>query len=239
MLCFEDEKSIKTGSSTNQPGLDSFLRLYVTFSEWFNNIAQETKVVDLELSEVATIPLSLTMEDIQNIPSLEREAKLYPSEGNLEANNTQPVLNQNSNRNSIMSKLNVGTVPTMNDINTPAMQAPDSNLSEYEKAKLAMAGKSGIQTEAIYNQIPTLNNYTGLRPDLHVANIYNNALPYEIPDISVLTQQHIPAGGISRLSNFNSVSTGTVTPNRHLSVAEKILLKEQQNNMLGNPYLYR
>lgn len=55
MLCFEDEKSIKTGSSTNQPGLDSFLRLYVTFSEWFNNIAQETKVVDLELSEVATI----------------------------------------------------------------------------------------------------------------------------------------------------------------------------------------
>ena len=43
----------------------------------------------------------------------------------------------------------------MNDINTPAMQAPDSNLSEYEKAKLAMAGKSGIQTEAIYNQIPT------------------------------------------------------------------------------------
>lgn len=239
MLCFEDEKSIKTGSSTNQPGLDSFLRLYVTFSEWFNNIAQETKVVDLELSEVATIPLSLTMEDIQNIPSLEREAKLYPSEGNLEANNTQPVLNQNSNRNSIMSKLNVGTVPTMNDINTPAMQAPDSNLSEYEKAKLAMAGKSGIQTEAIYNQIPTLNNYTGLRPDLHVANIYNNALPYEIPDISVLTQQHIPAGGISRLSNFNSVSTGTVTPNRHLSIAEKILLKEQQNNMLGNPYLYR
>lgn len=234
LLLENDETEKRVGSNSNQPGLEALLNLYVTYATWFNTLAEDTAEVDLELSQDAKINLQLTEEDIENIHKIETEAKLYPGEGTI--NLTVPKQNT-SIRDTMMSKLkNNWEAPAQNAISpigtsaiastTQPLQSVEPELTEYQKALMAMNGKTS--ENAVHHEIPSLANYVGPRPDLHVSNIYSEALRYDPAalGIGVGISQYNPTPEPSRFGGLN----GT-----YLTLEQRMAMEKQ--NSFTNPYL--
>lgn len=254
MLSFEDENSLKLGSNSNQPGFMSLMSLYVAVATHFNDMAEELRKIDLEAYDNAKINLQIKFEDLEDIESLVTEAKLYPTESStIGAIKETPVAETTPTRpvNPLLAKLNSVQNSKANNIPYAAVATSESTMTEYQKAKMALNG--GVAP--VINEIPSLHNYRGPRPDLHVANIYNAAQPYNPYLNTVPTQpaqvqydqygrpiipqvQQVQQGYNPHLNNVPQVQhyNGGNTPSRvHVSFSERLKQEEAQRN----PYLNR
>ena len=252
MLSFEDENAIRLGSNSNQPGFMSLMSLYIAVATHFNDMAEELRKIDLEAYDNAKINLQLKFEDLEDIETLVTEAKLYPTESStigaikeavpVSTTPTRPV-------NPLLAKLNTVQNSKANNIPYTAVTTAESTMTEYQKAKMALNGGSA----PVINEIPSLHNYRGPRPDLHVANIYNAAQPYNpylntTPEQPVQVQYdqygrpivpQVQQGYNPHLNNIpqevNHYNGSNTTSRVHVSFSERL----QQEQAQKNPYLNR
>lgn len=243
LLLENDETEKRIGSNSNQPGFEALLNTYFTYASWFNSVAEDTREVDLELSKEAEIELFITEDDIANMGSLETEAKLYPGEGTVPASQT---IRPASSRETLMGKLKSNWEAPVSPINqgipntSPSMPTNTvatnvgPELSEYQKAKMAMSGK--IPDTALQHPIPSLANYVGPRPDLHVSNIYNEAIAYDPAALGIgvaapsgILGHYNPTGTATRLGEASGLSKPYLTLEQRLAA--------EQKQTYYNPYL--
>ena len=240
LLLFEgNEKEKKIGSNTNQPGLDAFLNIYVLYANWFNTLAEDLKAVDLDISQEAKIELQLTEEDLSKIESLETEASLYPDEGTTHVTHNATIPQAGGTREALLNRFkeNAATVPVQQttlvnqhqNAHVPQVQNNVGELTEYQKIKMQLNGT--VPSTAVIHPIPSLRGYTGLRADLHVANIYNDAPEYIRP-LDTYT-----GGGASRLTQ----STTGLQPQQQgvFKSIEQRELEARQSQAYFHPFLAR
>lgn len=244
MLSFDTENVIRLGSNSNQPGFESLLTMYLTIANHFNTVAEELRAIDIEAYETALIKLDLKLEDLANLAQLSIEAKMFPSEASIvkaEVVKEEPVARVNpllQNLNNAQSRATAYQSPSPGyahggmAMNMPTQQPAQpnmDNMSDYQRAKMALAG-----TNIVVNQIPNVNQYHGPRPDLHVGNIYNNAQPYQNPLLAQPSYQGNQNNYIPQQNNQPNYYNGSNQQSRiHVSFAEKQRLAEMQSN----PYL--
>jgi hypothetical protein len=230
----------------------SLMSLYIAVATHFNDMAEELRKIDLEAYDNAKINLQLRFEDLEDIETLVTEAKLYPTESStIGAIKEAPVTTTPARPvNPLLAKLNTVQNSKANNIPYATVTSAESTMTEYQKAKMALNGG----TAPVINEIPSLHNYRGPRPDLHVANIYNAAQPYNPylnnapvqQTVQVQYDQYgrpiVPQVQTNYNPHLNNVPqevnhyNGTNTTSRvHVSFSERL----QQEQAQKNPYLNR
>lgn len=201
----EEGSKLSIGSNSEYAALESYLTLYLTVSEYFNEITESCKTLDEEFYKGAKIHLELTLDDLKLLPVLKRDAITIPSERSLDK--TSSLKDRiNTTRDSISNEPYRGNnepyKPTqekeayrVQDERYNVVEPPRSN---YNSLMAKITGRAPIQE----NTVPSARNYTGPRPDLHVGHIYDEAPRYRVEnERNIYGGSYNPNGRSSRLSD--------------------------------------
>ena len=232
----DGNNSISIGSNNDYAGLESFLILYIALSEHLNEVTESlTNILKDDIEDDGEINLQLSLKDLEELPMLKASAITVPSEkslanrvetpaplsikdkmkgyaGNMinnnviNANNGLPQNNNIPLLNNVPEQVNYNVAPSENNLNS------------------IMTKITGMQVQPIINNnvVPTLANYNGVRPDLHVSHIYNEAPFYN--------NQNIQQGSNFGTFNPNGIASRFDNRGAYLSASER-----QQMNM-GNTF---
>lgn len=197
----EEGSKLAIGSNSEYAGLESFLTLYITIADYFNEVTESCKKLDEDYYKEAVINLKLKLEDLKYLPDLKRSAIAIPSEKSLDKtsslkdriNNTRDMLNEPIKKSYITQVEERQEVYPVQDERYNVVEPKVSNFSSL------MAKITGMKLPQS-NNIPDVNEYGGPRRDLHVSNIYNEAPRYRNERESIYN----PSGRTSRLSDVDS-----------------------------------
>lgn len=194
----EDGTKLSIGSNSEYAALESYLTLYITIAEYFNDITESCKKLDEDFYKEAKIDLKLKIEDLKLLPDLKRTAITIPNEKSLDKtsslkdrlNNTRDMLNEPVKRTYVDSK----------DDNYP-VQDERYNVVEPKVASFgSLMAKITGRPQPQENNIPDARDYNGPRPDLHVSRIYDEAPRYG----GYRSNTYNPDNRSSRLSDVNT-----------------------------------
>lgn len=232
----ENTNTIAIGSNNDYAGLESFLILYIALSEHLNEVTESlNNILKDDVEEDSEINLKLSLKDLEELPRLKSSAILVPSEKSLATRD----LPEQHLQSSIKDKLNNYKTVSINTVNNNVIdnnipnnilsgtlsQSPNVNYNTApaeNNLNSIMAKITGVVHQAVQQNnmmVPNINNYNGPRPDLHVANIYNEAEMYNAAQNNF--GMYVPQGQVSRFDN-----KGT-----YLTASER---QQQQMNFGGN-----
>lgn len=202
----EDKKVISFGSNNEYGKLETFLTLYITLADYFNEISEALEDLDKDIYLKCVIDLKIKLEDLDHLPQLKKTAITLPSERLLSG------VKEESTGTSIQDRLK-SRKPTVDT--TPGGLFAKYNAREelpveddrYETRRNEVEPRNstfGSLMSKITGRhveddrdVPSVRNYNGPRPDLHVSRIYDEAPRYH-------REVYNPTRQNSRLSDNDS-----------------------------------
>lgn len=189
----EEGSKLSIGSNSEYAALESYLTLYISIVEHFNDVTESCKSIDADFYKEAKINLKLSLDDLKLLPDLKRSAITIPNEKSLDKTSTLKE-RLNTTRDMLSEPKR-----EFRDNREERYQVQDERYNEVEPVKSTFNSlMAKITGRAIPNdnRIPNRDDYNGPRPDLHVSRIYDEAPRYRQRE-----DVYNPSGRPSRLSD--------------------------------------
>lgn len=189
----EDGSKLSIGSNSEYAALESYLTLYITIVEYFNEITESCKTIDADFYKEAKFDLKLSLSDLKLLPELKRTAITIPNEKSLDR--TSSLKERLNNTRDMLSE-------PRRDVRYEREErypVQDERYNEVEPVKStfnSLMAKITGRNIPNDNRIPNREDYNGPRPDLHVSRIYDEAPRYRQRE-----DVYNPTGRASRLSD--------------------------------------
>lgn len=189
----EDGSKLAIGSNSEYAALESYLTLFITIVEYFNEVTESCKSIDADFYKEAKINLKLSLDDLKLLPDLKRTAITIPNEKTLDKTSTlKERLNTTRDMLSEPRRDN-------REVRDERYPVQDERYNEVEPVKSTFNSLMAKITGRVIpndNRIPNRDDYNGPRPDLHVSRIYDEAPRYRQRE-----DVYNPSGRPSRLSD--------------------------------------
>lgn len=189
----EDGSKLSIGSNSEYAALESYLTLYITIVEYFNEITESCKTIDADFYKEAKFDLKLSLSDLKLLPELKRTAITIPNEKSLDR--TSSLKERLNNTRDMLSEPR----RDVRDEREERYPVQDERYNEVEPVKStfnSLMAKITGKAMPNDNRIPNREEYNGPRPDLHVSRIYDEAPRYRQRE-----DVYNPTGRASRLSD--------------------------------------